>query len=261
MSIAKQFEDTMEGAELGASSQMQRHGLTLAVVTNINDEEKLNRVKCIPIENGQKEETDWCYVMAPLGGKQHGQFFFPNVDDLVVLGYLGGDPHRPFVLGAFWNTEVAPPYVIEEGKVHNFSIKTPGGTELLFYDEPDKQRFTVTLPSGSSLVINDEAKEISLSDKDKKNLLSMSLQGGEITLQADQKLTLSAGSTKIVLEASGNLTQSADSKISMSAATLEGKASASLSLKGAAAEVKADGTLTLQASGPTAVKGAIVQIN
>jgi len=261
VSIASQFEDTLEGAGYGSAQQMERRGLTLAVVTNINDEEKLNRVKCIPIENDQKEETDWCYVMAPLGGKEHGQFFFPNVDDLVVLGYLGGDPHRPFVLGAFWNTEVAPPYVIEEGKVYNFSIKTPGGTELLFYDEPEKQRFTVTLPSGSSLIINDETKEISLSDKDAKNLLKMSLEGGEVTLQADQKLTLAAGSTQIVLEASGNLTQKADSKISSSAATIEEKASASLSLKGASAEVKADGTLTLQASGPTAVKGAVVQIN
>jgi len=261
MSIASQFEDTLEGAGYGSAQRMERRGLTLAVVTNINDEEKLNRVKCIPIENDQKEETDWCYVMAPLGGKEHGQFFFPNVDDLVVLGYLGGDPHRPFVLGAFWNTEVAPPYVIEEGKVYNFSIKTPGGTELLFYDEPEKQRFTVTLPSGSNLTINDETKELSLSDKDAKNLLKISLNGGEVTLQADQKLTLAAGSTQIVLESSGNLTQKADSKISSSAATIEEKASASLSLKGASAEVKADGTLTLQASGPTAVKGAIVQIN
>ena len=128
MSIAKQFEETMEGLDQGLSRQMERRGLTLAVVTNINDEEKLNRVKCLPIEDGEEEETDWCYVMAPLGVSEHGQFFFPNVDDLVVLGYLGGDPHRPIVMGAYWNTEVPPPYVIEEEQVYNFSIKTPGGT-------------------------------------------------------------------------------------------------------------------------------------
>ena len=59
--------------------EMRRTGLYLAVVTNVNDEEKLNRVKCIPIENDEQEETDWCYVMAPLGGKGCGQFFFPSV--------------------------------------------------------------------------------------------------------------------------------------------------------------------------------------
>jgi len=150
VSIAKQFEETLAAA--GKSAQQMNHwGLTLAVVTNVNDEQKLNRVKCLPIMNDQQEETDWCYVMSPFAGKDHGQFFFPNVDDLVILGYLNGDPHRPIVLGGFWNSEVTPPYTIAEGKIHNYSIKTPGGTELLFYDEPDKQKVTLTLPSGAVL--------------------------------------------------------------------------------------------------------------
>ena len=124
MSIAEEFQSALGAAGQSYERQMQRPGLSLAVVTNINDEEKLNRVKCLPIENENKEETDWCYVMAPLGGKQCGQFFFPNVNDLVVLGYLGGDPHRPIVLGAYWTTQFPPPYTIQDGKVYNFSIKT-----------------------------------------------------------------------------------------------------------------------------------------
>lgn len=259
MSIAKQFEETLDA--FGAYSQMDRMGLALGVVTNITDPEKLNRVKCLPVENDSQEETDWCYVMTPFGGKARGQFFFPNVDDLVVLGYLGGDPHRPIVLGACWNTETTPPYPIEDGKVYNFSIKTPSGTELLLYDEPEKQKVTLTLPSGTLLVLDDENKALRLSDKEGKNALEMDLEKGEALLKADTKLTLSAGSTTIVLESGGNLTMKADSKIGIEAATVEGKASAKLGLQGASAEVKADGNLTLQASGPAALKGAVVQIN
>ena len=103
MSIAEELQGVLGAAGSSLDRQMERVGLSLAVVTNVNDEQKLNRVKCLPIENENAEETDWCYVMAPLGGKQCGQFFFPNVNDLVVLAYLGGDPHRPMVLGAFWN--------------------------------------------------------------------------------------------------------------------------------------------------------------
>ena len=241
--------------------QMERPGLALAVVTNINDEQKLNRVKCLPIENENAEETDWCYVMAPLGGKECGQFFFPNVNDLVVLAYLGGDPHRPMVLGAFWNTELRPPYPIEDGKVYHYSIKTPGGTELLLYDEPKKQRVTITLPSGTVLAIDDEKQAVSLKDKEGENALEMDLKGGNLTLKAKSKLTLSAGDTSVVLEASGNLTQTAKSKVSVEAATIEGKGSAKIAVQGAAVEVKADSTLDLQASGPTTVKGAMVNIN
>lgn len=240
---------------------MRRVGLYLAVVTNINDEENLNRVKCIPIENDDAEETDWCYVMAPLGGKDCGQFFFPSVNDLVVLAYLGGDPRRPMVLGAYWNTEVKPPYPIQDGKVYNYTIKTPSGTELLFYDEPGKQKVTLTLPSGTVLSIDDEKKAVALQDKSGENALTMDLQGGNIELKAKTKLTLSAGSTSVVLESSGNLTQKASSKIAMEAATLEEKGSAKVAVQGATVEVKADATLNLQATGTTTIKGLAVSIN
>ena len=261
MSIAKQFEETLAASGRSAHQQMNHWGLTLAVVTNVTDEQKLNRVKCLPIMNEEKEETDWCYVMSPFAGKDHGQFFFPNVDDLVILGYLNGDPHRPVVLGGYWNSDVTPPYTIADGKIHNYSIKTPSGTELLFYDEPDKQKVTLTLPSGAVLSVDDEKMTATLSDKNADNALTIDFDKGEIKLSAKTKLTLSAGDTSIVLESSGNLTEKSKTKIAMESATIEGKASAKLALSGANSEVKADATLTLQASGPANLKGAIVKIN
>ena len=261
MSIAEELQAAMGSMGQGLEQQMTQPGLSLAVVTNVKDEEKLNRVKCLPIENENAEETDWCYVMAPMGGKQCGQFFFPNVTDLVVLGYLGGDPHRPIVLGAYWNTEVKPPYLIQDGKVHNYSIKTPSGTELLFYDEPQKQKVTLTLPSGTVLTIDDEAKSVSLKDKEGGNALTMDLQGGNLELKAKTKLTLSAGDTTITLESSGNLTQKASGTVSVEGATTEIKGTSQVAVQGAAVEVKGDSTLTLQGGGSAALKGGMVAIN
>ena len=121
MSIAKQFEQTMNRSHRGLSHQMDRTGLALAKVTNITDPEKLNRVKCQLLDNETNEETDWCYVMSGMGGKARGLFFFPCVNDLVVVGFLGGDPHRPVVLGAYWNNEVKPPYSIQDPHRHGAS--------------------------------------------------------------------------------------------------------------------------------------------
>lgn len=262
MGIAEQFQATLNASGQTYERRMERSGLTLATVTNITDPDKLNRVKCLPIENKEnQEETDWCYVMAPLGGKKCGQFFFPSVNDLVVLAYLGGDPHRPMVIGAWWNTDFNPPYVIEEGKVYNYSIKTPTGTELLFYDEPGKQKVTLTLPSGTILKIDDENKAVALQDKGGDNALTMDLGGGNIQLKAKTKLTLSAGQTTITLESSGNITQKASAKVSIEAANIEEKGSAGVKVEGATIDVKANATMNLQASGPTTVKGAIVNIN
>ena len=233
MSIAEEFQAALNSAGYSLERQMERVGLTLAVVTNVSDPDKLNRVKCVPVENDQDEETDWCYVMAPMGGKECGQFFFPSVNDLVVLGYLGGDPHRPIVLGAYWTTQFPPPYTIQDGKVYNFSIKTPNGTELLFYDEPKKQKVTLTLPSGTVLSIDDENQAVALKDKGGDNALTMDLKGGNIALKAKTKLTLSAGTgASLVLEASGNVTEKANVKVAVQAATIEEKASAQMTIQG-----------------------------
>ena len=261
MSITEEMQSFLSSAGGGLDRQMERSGLSLAVVTNVNDEEKLNRVKCLPIESDQTEETDWCYVMTPLGGKECGQFFFPNVNDLVVLGYLGGDPHRPMVLGAYWNTETPPPYTVQEGKVQNYAIKTPGGTELLFYDEPEKQRATLTLPSGTVLSMDDASQTVALKDKGGDNALEMDLKGGNITLKAKTKLVLSAGGTTITLEAGGNVSIQANQEISMQAATLTEKGTAKVAVQGAEVEVKASASLNLQASGIAALKGAMVNLN
>ena len=135
--IAEELLDAVNGAGLSMEQRMQRPGLSLGIVTNVSDEAKLNRVKCLPIENEQVEETDWCYVMAPLGGSGCGQFFFPNVNDLVVLAYLGGDPRRPMVLGAYWNTEVtrSPPLQLRSCSsidIHHASLDggNPGGLHI-----------------------------------------------------------------------------------------------------------------------------------
>ena len=261
MGIGEEIRAALQAAGNDLQRQMERPGLSLAVVTNINDDQKLNRVKCLPIENEQAEETDWCYVMAPLGGKECGQFFFPNVNDLVVLAYLGGDPHRPMVLGSFWNAETKPPYTIEGGKVYNFSIKTPGGTELLFYDEPNKQKVTLTLPSGTVLSIDDENQAVALKDKNGDNALEMDLKGGNITLKAKTKLVLSAGDTSVTLESGGDLTQKASGKVAVEAANIEEKGSAKVALQGGEVEVKSNGNMNLQATGMAAVKGATLNLN
>ena len=47
----------------------RRYGVDMAKVTNIDDPEKLNRVKCKRITSDPDVgETDWMYVCSPLAG-------------------------------------------------------------------------------------------------------------------------------------------------------------------------------------------------
>ncbi len=258
MSIMEQ----LSGAVMTESGRdIKRSSLTLAKVTNIKDDKNLSRVKCLPIGAQNEEETDWCYVMAPMGGKECGICFFPQVNDLVILAYLGDDSHRPIVLGSFWNTELPPPKPIQDGKVEDYTVKTPKKIELLFHDEDKKQKVTLTMPSGTVVAVDDGAEKVEIKDKGGDNALTMDLKGGNTTVKCKTKLTLSAGQTSITLESSGNLTIKGNGTIKTEGTNIDSKATGKLSMKGAAAEMKADATLDLKASGPASLKGAILKLN
>ena len=262
MSIVEQLDSLFRESGAGLRREMDRRGPTLAKVTNVTDPEKFNRVKCLPVGSENTEETDWCYVTAAAGGMEYGFFWFPRVDDLVLLDYLDGDPHRPVVIGRLWTTEVKPPYTIADGKVQDYALRTPSGIELLMHDEEEKHKVTLTMPSGATLVLDDEAQKVELRDKESQNALLMDLKEGGITLQAAKKIELSAGKAALTIEEAGNITAKGESKVAVQGANIKAKASAGLTLEGGSqAAVKSNGTLELTASGNTTVKGLMVNIN
>lgn len=263
MSIAEQLDNLARDTGAGVRRSMDRHGLTLAKITNITDPDKLNRVKCLPVGAPNLEETDWCYVMAPSGGPERGIFWFPRVDDLVVLAYLDDDPHRPLVIGSLWTTTVKPPFTIQEGKVMDYLMRTPSRIEALMHDEDKKHKLTLTMPSGATLVLDDENQKAELRDKEFKNALVMDFQKGEVTLKADSKLVLDvgAGAATITMEKAGNITIKASKAVSVEGVNIEEKASSAFTAEGATVEAKASGKMDLTATGPATIKGLTVSIN
>ncbi|MBO4913987.1 MAG: hypothetical protein J5449_02170 [Oscillospiraceae bacterium] len=285
MSIAEQMDTLMRSRGGPDRHEMFRTGITLGKVTNITDDKNFNRVKCLPIGSKDEEETDWCYVMTPMGGKECGAFFFPQVDDLVVLAYLDGDPHRPLVLGGFWNTDVKPPLPIEKGKNEDYLLRTPNKIELAMHDKDKEQKLTVTMPSGTVLELDDKEKKVHIHDKEKKNELLMELESGSVTLKAEKKLTLVSGKSQIVLTEDGNIEEKGSKKltesfkdidseatssvqikgkssgIKLEGASIEGKANGQLKLQSGMAAIKSNGMMEVSASGVTTVKGSILKLN
>lgn len=257
------FSSGLRWDELQASTL--QCGLTLAKVTNINDPDKLNRVLCRPIaDEAVKDilETEWCPVMQPLSGSGCGQYFMPSVDDLVLISFLNGDPHCPYVVGGTWNQDSPAPYTLEEAKNVNFSVKTPGGSELLFYDEKGKESIKLNTPSGASLTMNDEQQCAELKDSGGSNHIKMDWKGGEITIESAQKITFKVGSAQITMESSGAITIDAGSgDLTMKAANVNATATNAVKLKGASANVEADGKLTLKGASADLKGPAGVNIN
>ena len=249
----------IKGGELGQSNVFS---LTLATVKNIKDEKNLNRVKCLPIDaKSDNEMTDWCYVMAPMGGKDSGLFLFPQVGDLVVLGYLRNDVNSPIVLGSYWNSETTAPRKVQDGKAEDYCLKSPKKVELSLHDEDKKQNLSVKMPSGTLVEVDDEKQTVTTKDKDGKTSLKMDLKNGEVELKASSKITLSAGNATITLEKNGKITIKGGDAVAIEGRSLELKAQGQVSIQGMDVAVKANKDLNMSATMNASLEGMLLKLN
>lgn len=229
------------------------YGVCPAVVTNINDPEKLGRVKVKLLNLDLPDyETDFIRVCTPMSGSQWGMLFFPNVGDEVLVSFAGGDITRGYVIGSLWNKNFKTPVEIKEENPVRM-VQTKYGHKLVFDDTEGKEHIDIETKGGLIVTLNDEKNCVTITDKDKKNVIKLDSQNGTITIQAEKKVSISAGSTKILMEDSGNLTMSSNSSAKLK--------SSKITIDGDSTEVKAGGTLNLSSNGQTAVKGSIVKVN
>ncbi|WP_300056539.1 type VI secretion system tip protein VgrG [uncultured Roseobacter sp.] len=216
------------------------HGLQVGTVLQINeDPDSKARFKIsLPMVADPAPQV-WARYAQPYATSSAGFEFYPEVSDEVLVGFLNADPNAPVVLGSVHNSKAARP---DEPTADNFikQIVTKEKMKLIFDDE--KKIITVETPGGHSVVMDDDATSITLTDS------------------TGNKIEMASGG--ISMTSPGDITLSADGAISISAttdATLTGMnvtAEADTAFTG-----KGGATAEVSASGQTTVKGGIVMIN
>lgn len=122
---------------LGAhgGEEPDRAALVVGVVTNIDDEDHLGRVKVRLSTVAPDDESTWARVVAPGAGASCGIQWLPEVGDEVVVGFEQRDLRRPLVLGGLWNREDSPPSrSVEAGKVAVRTLTSREGHRLELRD-------------------------------------------------------------------------------------------------------------------------------
>lgn len=211
-------------------------------------------------EDGQGA-TEWVPVLMGYAGKKHGAYMLPEVGDIVVIGFLGGETGAPVVLGSLWHIGDEMPESTVEDKNNFKSLTTREGLTVTILDESGKVKVEVKTPNELTLTMDDDAKVITLKDKDGKNKLEISNQDGKVTIEAEKGIELKSGGATVTLDGNGN-------SVSIEATDVTAEASAGLTLKGNTTDLKgttttveSTGTLDVKASGMTNVKGSMVKIN
>jgi phage baseplate assembly protein V len=83
------------------ANRMTRYGVYRAVVVDSTDPEERGRLR-VRLDSGQEA---WAELATLLAGDGYGTWFCPEPEDEVLVAFEGGDPRRPYVLGALWGRE------------------------------------------------------------------------------------------------------------------------------------------------------------
>lgn len=230
-------------------------GLVVGVVSDNKDPDNSYRVKVkLPSLQGGIVSF-WARVISLGAGGDRGMSFLPEVGDEVLVGFEFGDQRRPVVLGSLYSAQNKLPeanQIVADGKVNYRRMTSRLGhvVELADGTGPTTQhvliklgnaehkirlgadRFDIEVAQGKPLTIKSGSAMFDINAAG-----NISIEGKNVTIKADGNLLLQGG-TKSTLSANGQL-----------------------QVDGATVDVKAQGMANVQASGPLALKGAMVNIN
>jgi phage protein D len=198
--------------------------LVIGIVTNNKDPAGLGRVRVKYPALDEGLEGWWARIAAVGSGNERGQLMLPQVGDEVLVGFEGGDAHKPYVLGTLWNgTDKPGELVHEDGSYHLKSDK-----QILMAAKDN-----VTIKTEKNLVVEVKGEASATIDKGLKVKV-----GASEEVSVTQAFNLEAG-TELVLKCGQ--------------ATITLKKTGQIEIKGAMVQV--------QGSGPVTIKGATVAIN
>lgn len=246
----------LDGAFAAASGARRTPLFVQGKVTDNADKQNAGMVKVefLSWENG-KNICEWMPLLRPYAGRDYGAYLVPEVGDLVLVGFLGDDGRRPFVLGVLFPADTQFPKQHFDEKNANRAFRTKGGHEVVFSDEKGKEKCTVTTPGGLSVQLDDEKQTIALSDKNGKNALRMDCKGGQTELCADAKIVLKTGRCTITMDGKGG-------EVKIESSRITAKASGQVSVSGTQSVQISGGMLTAEGKQTAQFKGgAMAQLS
>lgn len=205
-------------------------GPLFGIVTNNKDPDKLGRLKVKIDYMGEKIETDWIPTIVPIAGV----FCLPEVNDQVLVAFMGDSAEYGVVIGSIWTNKILPP----ETKINTGSDLNKDGKNNL--------RFIKTR-AGNMIILDDKKGEekIQIIVKGNKTKYEFSAKDKKITMITDVNMVISAKKGLNIKAEKGTITVKKALKISADALSVESKSK----------------DITIKASQNITVQGSNIKLN
>jgi phage protein D/phage baseplate assembly protein gpV len=226
-----------------ARPQRQWLGVVTAIVTNVDDEENLGRVKLKYPWMAEEAESHWARLAILGGGPEAGFAAIPAVGDEVLVAFAQGDFNQPYVLGGLWNGKnKLPPETKKASKGEQPMIRewrSRSGHFIAMHDNADK-KIQIKTARGYTVTLDDKNRNIAISGP------------GNLKINMNSGITIEGGSN-ISIKAAGDMTLEARNVLNLKGRQVNIEAKNEATLKGINVEI--DGSIM------TEVKGGMVTIN
>jgi phage baseplate assembly protein gpV len=147
-------------------------------------------------------DTDMVLKQVPLATARKGIAFIPDVGDLVLVQFIGGNVNAPVITGSFYNDEDRPPKNVEKQAVLELPVGDASGVRIEVNGDSAKS-VVVTIGDALTMTLIDDDPVVSLDVGGGNAKLSIA-RDGSVTLESGNALEIKAGAD-IKIEASGNL--------------------------------------------------------
>jgi hypothetical protein len=158
--------------------QSRVYGKRQGIVTDVNDPERMGRLRARVPGLLQGETTPWALPCAPFTGPDAGLFAVPPVGAGVWIEFEAGNLDYPIWSGGWWPRGDAP--VPEEGGAGQ---------------QPTKVLKTDT---GLHVALDDTSETLVISDGNGTNKITIQSQGGRIEIKATSKVVVEAPQIELV---------------------------------------------------------------
>jgi uncharacterized protein involved in type VI secretion and phage assembly len=159
-------------------SAVRFYGKYRGRVTRNDDRRNLGRLRAIVPEVLGTVESGWAMPSTPFAGPGAGTFMVPPQGARVWIEFEAGDVSRPIWSGCWWAAD-----------------KLPNGAD----GKPVKPQVKLLRSEkGLRLSFDDAEQTLSLGDADGNNLLTISVEDGQVTIRAAKKIVIAAPAIELV---------------------------------------------------------------
>jgi uncharacterized protein involved in type VI secretion and phage assembly len=205
------YEILQKSKESGAGHDSNRYGVEVGIVTNVQDPQKLGRIKVQLPRLPGGPESDWARVAQPAAGAGRGFYWLPEVGDEVLIAFELGQANRPYVIGALWNGKDKPMKDAYADDNSTRMIQTKSGHKIVLCDKSGEEKIVIADKSGN--------RSITFDVKAKKFLVEC--KEGDIELHAEKKIVFhcedleikTSKTTKVDVGSNFNLKVASDASI------------------------------------------------